>query len=136
MTGYNEGTITNCHAVGSAFNSISNSGDTFVGGFVGYNDGTISHCTVWASTQVSSGGSYIGGFVLVNIGVITDCHATVKTLTSGTAGLYTDGFAGQNFGTITWSSSTGVGTAATITGRTYVGGFHRLWLWHCRVLLN
>jgi hypothetical protein len=95
LVGENDGTVTNCYAIGWVIASGYS-----VGGLVGINDsGTISNC--YAIEKVS-GDHYVGGLVGGNYGTIANCRATgIIKGNSSTAGL-----TGQNSGSISYCYST------------------------------
>ncbi|MDR0518130.1 MAG: hypothetical protein LBH25_13915 [Fibromonadaceae bacterium] len=103
LVGQNNGTVTDCYAVGNVTASGGYKGGIYVGGLAGSNSGTITNS--YATGNVS-GDDNVGGLVGKNEnGTITDSYATgdVKG-NSGTVG----GLVGENEGgTITNSYAKG-----------------------------
>jgi hypothetical protein len=116
LVGYNNGTVYNCYATGTA-NSTSTTAATYVGGLAGYNEdpGSISNCYAMAAATGTYTTSYVGGLVGYNYyGVISDCYSTGGE----TGGSYMGGVLGRNYGsdvtncfwdTETSGRSTGIG---------------------------
>jgi uncharacterized protein (TIGR02145 family) len=104
--GYNQGTISNSHFIGSVI------GDTAVGGLVGGNLGTINNS--YSNSKVT-GTANIGGLTGFNgvKGVINNSHS----IGIMTGNLWIGGLVGENGGDINNSYSTG-----TVKGVKPVGG--------------
>ena len=109
--GWNEGTVTGCHATGNV------SGNDSVGGVVGVNYfGTVTGCH--ATGNVSGGGNYVGGVVGYNntYGTVTGCYWSVydgngigygsngeATKVDGTTITWVDAQSGMNDTIETWN---------------------------------
>ncbi len=89
ISGYNDGTIINCHASGEI-----NATYSYLGGMVGENHGLISGCS---SNATVSGSSKIGGLVGINRGQILNSHS-ISNVTGNN--YYTAGFIGNNYGLV------------------------------------
>ncbi|MCX5637952.1 MAG: hypothetical protein NTX52_09710, partial [Planctomycetota bacterium] len=120
LVGQNQGTITNCYAIGNVSSEFG-----FVGGLVGYNyRGTISSC--YASAAVS-GNCDVGGLVgLMKEGTIENSYATgsVSETISETAYGYVGGLVGVNYeNTINYESTiTNCYATGDVSGSGDVGG--------------
>jgi hypothetical protein len=115
VCGTNDGTITNCSAMGTF------SGRYYVGGLCGDNkSGTISHC--FATGEVN-GQSDLGGLCGNNgaytssAGTIQNCYATDTVSQSIEQSYNVGGLCGSNWGTVSQSFATGA-----VTGQYYFGG--------------
>lgn len=107
LVGYNKGTITDSHIVGTV------SGVENVGGLVGDNNGTITNS--YGKVTVIGTSNYIGGLVGVNNGIINSSYTTgVVTGTSNVGGLVGSNNSGK---TITNSYST-----AKVAGTSFYRG--------------
>ncbi len=94
LAGYNEGTLSGCHATGEVI------GGSNVGGVAGYNKGMLSECH--AAGEVT-GGWIAGGVAGYNEGTLSGCHATGKVSGDRRCG----GVAGYNEGTLSECYATG-----------------------------
>ncbi len=118
VCGANDGTITNCSAMGTF------SGRYSVGGMCGDNkSGTISHCF---ATGAVNGQSDLGGLCGNNgaytssAGTIQHCYATSTVSNTVAESSYNvGGLCGQNWGTVSQSYATGA-----VTGQYYFGGLN------------
>ena len=121
--GWNEGTVTGCHATGNV------SGNDSVGGVVGVNYfGTVTGCH--ATGNVSGGGNYVGGVVGVNLrGIVSACYHAAGDVT-GTD--FVGGVVGYNYATVTgcyWSVYDGNGIGYGSNGEaTKVDGTTITWV--------
>ena len=114
VTGFNGGTIENCHITGGTISASAKASN--VGGVVGYNAGSVTGCSSTGNvTADKSGDTFAGGVVGFNFfGSITACYST-----GDVNGHRAGGVVGYNFsfGTITACYATG-----NVTGGSYAGG--------------
>lgn len=106
LIGSNNGGVLNCHATGSA------SGGYTVGGLVGISSGNVFNCYATGSTN---GSSNVGGLLGYHSGIVSNCYSTGNA--TGTS-WFVGGLVGLNYGTIQNCYSTG-----TSNGYNYIGGF-------------
>jgi hypothetical protein len=122
LTGYNYGTITNCHTAGTVASPMQLLQDKRMihfGGLAGFNDGTISDC--YAACSVS-GYTYVGGLVGTNSNTINNSYATGTVNGSN----YVGGLCGQNYYNFREPFSSEIRNSfasVDVSGTSYVGGF-------------
>ena len=120
--GWNEGTVTGCHATGNV------SGNDSVGGVVGVNYfGTVTGCH---ATGNVSGNTLVGGVVGVNLrGIVSACYHAAGDVTGTDV---VGGVVGWNYATVTgcyWSVYDGNGIGYGSNGEaTKVDGTTITWV--------
>ena len=119
--GWNEGTVTGCHATGNV------SGNTLVGGVVGVNlRGIVSAC--YHAAGDVTGTDVVGGVVGYNYATVTGCYAAGDV--TGTD--FVGGVVGWNYATVTgcyWSVYDGNGIGYGSNGEaTKVDGTTITWV--------
>ena len=107
LVGYNdEGTVNGSYSTGSVGGAGS------LGGLVGYNNGLINQS--YSTADVAGSGNNVGGLVGQNLaaGTIVRSYATGDV--SSTAGQFTGGLIGRNYGTVNQSYATGAVSGANV----------------------
>jgi len=109
LTGYSNGTISNCSVKGSITAALED-----VGGLSGYNIGKITDC--WANCDVTAQG-VAGGFIGRNEGPVTACYCSsnVETVPNSSISC-TGGFIGYNYGIIEQCHFNGIVNGGSNTG--------------------
>ncbi|MCQ2098161.1 MAG: InlB B-repeat-containing protein, partial [Fibrobacter sp.] len=78
VTGFNEGSITNCYNSGS----VNTTGEYYVGGVTGSNEGSVTNCYNSGSVN-TTGEYYVGGVTGFNGGSVTNCYNSGSVNTTG-----------------------------------------------------
>lgn len=121
ISGYNDGTISNCYNTG---NIISNSFNNYAcaGGISGYNNGTIINCYNTGMISSVSAFSYVGGGIAGdNRGTISSCYNT-GNVTARVVSVGVGGIAGRNFDASTINNCYNIGKINAISSVDAING--------------
>ncbi|MCQ2104430.1 MAG: InlB B-repeat-containing protein [Fibrobacter sp.] len=95
VTGFNEGSVTNCYNSGS----VNTTGEySNVGGVTGSNEGSVTNCYNSGSVNTTGEYSYVGGVIGFNCGSVTNSFAKTGSAEKLIALVYGDSF-GSGFKT-------------------------------------
>lgn len=138
LTGWNDGTITNCSITGEgemAINVNHTISETVnVGGLTGYSQKGISDCKIEKTGKISVSGestytTFIGGFIGNHItnGTIEECLTNLNLDITKTHNIYAGGFIGQGTRALAHCTATGTLTFGNIADdnvqNVNIGGF-------------
>ncbi|OWV03637.1 GLUG motif-containing protein, partial [Fibrobacter sp. UWH1] len=117
VTGFNEGSITNCYNSGSV-----NATGKFatVGGVTGSNEGSVTNCYNSGSVN-TTGEYYVGGVTGSNGGSVTNCYNSGSVNTTGKYS-YVGGVTGFNEGSVT-NSFAKTGSAENLIDQDFGNSF-------------